>query len=318
MIIIVTTTAHRYTHTPITRKLPEFRRTTYPYLFARRALPHATYIFTDFDRLSAWQLELAAHVYRVLDGAGARVLNDPARALQRLALLRRLHRDGVNSFTAWPAGEAAGVDRFPVFVRTIAAHRGNLTALLHDGAALAEAIEQLVRRGHPLADLMVAEYRAEPIRDDVFRKLSIYRLGDRMVAAPSVHERNWTAKEGEEGVAGEVGYAEDLEIVRTNPHAHAVRRAFEAARIEYGRADFGIVAGRPEIYEINTNPMMLTPGVPKSPLRAEALQLSQAAYCAALLELDSKGGSRISVPLPEAMNVCRPRDRLLPGYQWMP
>lgn len=318
MIIFVTTVAHRYTHAPIVRQLPSVRRMTYPHLLARRDLPRATYIFTDFDRLSSWQLEVAAHVYRALEAGGARVLNDPARALQRLALLRRLRADGINTFSAWSALDAASVDRFPVFVRTISAHRGVATPLLDTPAALSDALEDLVRRGMPLSDLMIAEYRAEPIRDDIFRKLSVFRLGDRLVAGTSVHERSWTAKEGQDGVAGDVGYAEDLEIVRANPHAAPLMGAFEAAHIGYGRADFGIVAGRPEIYEINTNPMMHAPHAITSPIRAEAVRYAHDAYCAALLELDSAGGARIRVPLPEAMNECRRRDRLLPGYQWMP
>ena len=36
--------------------------------------------------------------------------------------------------------------------------------------------------------------------------------------------------------------------------AEVARKAFEIANIEYGRADIGIVAGRPQIYEINFNP----------------------------------------------------------------
>ena len=36
-----------------------------------RFLPRATWIFTDFDRLSFWELELAARVYRNLIGSGA-------------------------------------------------------------------------------------------------------------------------------------------------------------------------------------------------------------------------------------------------------
>ena len=51
------------------------------------------------------------------------------------------------------------------------------------------------------------------MHDDVFRKLAMFRIGDRMVATPSVHERHWTAKYGEEGVAGQAAYDADLEQV---------------------------------------------------------------------------------------------------------
>lgn len=81
MIIFVTTCSHRYTNNAIAKVLPFVRQEVYPLLFARRSLPRATYIFTDFDRLNFWQLEYAAHVFRQLSAAGCRVLNDPAAAL---------------------------------------------------------------------------------------------------------------------------------------------------------------------------------------------------------------------------------------------
>lgn len=317
MIVFVTTLTHRYTHTAVERALPMFWRMPYPLLFARRSLPRATYIFSDFDRLDTWKLELAAHTYRVLRAAGCRVLNDPAVVPERLTLLRRLHRLGINSFGAWAADEAAAVDRFPVFVRTAAAHRGNLTEPLGNANALAAALENLIAQGYPLSDLMIVEYRAEPIRDDVFRKMAMYRVGDRFIPAPSVHERNWAAKLGTDGVAGEAGYAEDLDRIRTNPYAQALRSAFLAANIEYGRADFGIVRFRPEVYEINTNPAVSGSGPHHFAARAAALEWSSEAYLSAVRELDTPPArSRVPVPLPELLS--RKRLHLLPGYHWSP
>ena len=104
MIVFVVTASHCYTHRAVERSLPAFHTMTYRSLFGRVGLPTATYIFSDFDRLGFRELELAAHAHRSLQSAGCRVLNDPARALQRLPLLRRLHREAINSFTAWPAG----------------------------------------------------------------------------------------------------------------------------------------------------------------------------------------------------------------------
>ena len=319
MIVFVTTASHRYTHREIAQSLAPFRQATYPMVLTRSSLPFATYIFSDLDRLNFWQLELAAHVFRALRAAGCRVLNDPAVALQRLALLRRLHANGLNSFTAWPALERETVDRFPVFARTESAHRGVLTDLLEDRETLEAAIRKLVEQGHPLADLIVVQYCAEPIHADVFRKLSVYRLGETLVPALSVHERSWCAKYGEDGVAGELAYDEDLERVKTNPHGAAVLRAFQAACIDYGRADFGLVRGRPEIYEINTNPMIERSGAFRFPARAQAAQLSQMAYDKAMLALDTpQRGRRVRISRPEIWRKARRRKRLAPGYGWMP
>lgn len=319
MIILVTTCSHRSTHHAISKALPFVRQEVYPLLFARRSFPRATYIFSDFDRLNFWQLECAAHLYRQLSAAGCRVLNDPACALQRLPLLRRLHRSGINSFSAWPADEPEAVDRFPVFIRTKSAHRGNLTDLLGDSQAMHAELSRLVAAGYPVNDLIIVEYRAEPVVNEVFRKYSVYRLGNRYVAAPSVHERNWTAKMGEDGVAGAEGYAEDLITVRTNPHKETLQRAFEIAAIDYGRADFGLVDGRPEIYEINTNPMMHAAGSHPFADRAEALQISAEALHAGLQDLDTvSGGPKIRIAPPPLLSKKGRRYSLFPGYLWLP
>lgn len=62
------------------------------------------------------------------------------------------------------------------------------------------------------------------------------------------------ADEGSPGAGTEALYREDLRNLRDNPFAGPLAKAFEIAGIEYGRADFGLVGGRPQVYEINTNP----------------------------------------------------------------
>ena len=318
MIVFCCTWTHRYTHQAVRADMPSLRIMSYPEMFARRRLPRATYVFSDFDRLGPWQLEVAALTYRTLEREGCRVLNDPARWLGRLALLQRLEAEGVNSFRAWPAWDAAAVDRWPVFLRTVAAHRGTLSAPLPDRAALDAALAGLLAEGFPLMDLAVIEFRAEPLHSDVYRKSSMYCVGGVLTPVPSVHERNWTAKAGEGGVAGDEGYASDLELVRAMPHAPVLARAFAVAGVEYGRVDFAVVGGRAEVYEINTNPMMRSMGDVPYPDRAEAGRLSLEAYRAALRALDDARGGTIPVPRPARFGARSRWLKLLPGYQWMP
>lgn len=318
MIYFVTTASHRYTHACVERDLPGFTRIAYPMLFARRRLPRGTYIFSDFDRLSPWQLEVAAGVYRQLGAEGCRVINDPAKVLQRLPLLKRLNRDGVNSFSAWAADEAHEVDRFPVFIRTQAAHRGVLSDVLQDHNAVSKALDEAVRRGHPLKDLMIVEYRAEPIAPGLFRKLSVYKVGATMVAALNVHERSWTAKYGELGVASQALYDEEHRIVRDNPFGQAIASAFSAAAIEYGRADFGLVENRPEIYEINTNPSISNRFDHPFAIRVESGSLAYTNLTGALEVLNQSGQGHVRMARPELLNGLPRWKRLAPGFQWVP
>ena len=64
---------------------------------------------------------------------------------------------------------------------------------------------------------------------------------------------------------------EELEYIEANPHAEVLRRAFDLARIEYGRADYGVVDGRVEIWEINTNPYVIRPEYTRQEERRPAL-----------------------------------------------
>jgi hypothetical protein len=47
---------------------------------------------------------------------------------------------------------------------------------------------------------------------------------------------------------------EEERFVTSNPHAELLREIFRIAHIDFGRVDYGIVNGRIEVFEINTNP----------------------------------------------------------------
>ena len=46
--------------------------------------------------------------------------------------------------------------------------------------------------------------------------------------------------------------------METNPHERALREIFQLARIDYGKIDYAILGDRLQIWEINTNPVVLT------------------------------------------------------------
>lgn len=320
MVRLVVTPPHRATHEPLERsKLLSFRTISYDRLLAAHQLPRATYVFADMDRLGFWDLELAARVFRQLTGAGVRALNDPARVLQRVALLRTLRSSGINSFAVARVEDGEAPARFPVFLRTQSAHRGPLSGLLPDRAAADAAVAAALADGVPLRELVLVEYRAEPVRDGLFRKLSVFRVGDRMVPSISVHESKWSAKSGERGSADAALYEEELAIVTRNRFGEAIRPAFEAGGIEYGRADFGLVAGRPEIYEINTNPKISVVVDHPFPVRIEASRLCLQKLEEAFAAVDTPaGGAPIALDDPE-LKAQRWNDRWrLTGSRWSP
>src|SRR4029079_4666966 len=74
------------------------------------------------------------------------------------------------------------------------------------------------------------------------------------------------------------------------PFAEILSKAFEIAGVEYGRVDYGLVDGRPQIYEINSNPdLKLRPEPGPVVRRNESNALFTANYLDALKAIDTPG-----------------------------
>ena len=224
MIRVVQTAGHGYCMQDLVRSpsAPRLRPLTYDEIIRARRLKRATYIFSDLDRLAPSDVELAARLYLQIRELGLKVLNNPARVHTRYTLLRALHRAGINDFQVYLASELSDDMRFPVFVRSIRGHGNPASDLLFDRTAVEQALEQLTARGLPLENLMVIEFVGEPIRPGIFRKLSVFRMGESLIPYICGHERHWFVKQGTTGIAGEELYEEELQIVRDNRFATPV------------------------------------------------------------------------------------------------
>ena len=181
-------------------------------------------------------------------------MNDPARVLGRFGLLRGLNHAGINGFDIYRADALEVPRAWPVFLRVDGSHGAPVSGLLNSREELAEAIERAIEAGAPKAALVIIEYAAEPVRPGLFRKLSVFRIGDRLLGYTCVHDDHWLVKYGQPGIAPDELYKEEYSMVSNNPFGAALLPAFDLAGIDYGRVDFGLVGGRPQVYEINTNP----------------------------------------------------------------
>jgi hypothetical protein len=219
------------------------------------ALPSGAWAIADFDRVHPWSLELAASRSDALTAAGAVVMNDPRRFLTRAPLIRSLYALGINRYTCWLPAFGEVPERFPVFLRTLAAHRGVLTGLLETAAEAEAALRQALAEGYTITDLGFIEYRAEAAPGvGHYQKHAAYRIGNRVLRALSVNDDSWMAKTGIAGLASEETYAAELAEFDGYPHAEVIRRVTDLCGCTFGRVDFGIVAGRVEVYELNSNP----------------------------------------------------------------
>lgn len=318
MIHFVATRDHAYTLRHLVPRLGAgvARRWTYEKLFHRASLPAGTWVFCDLDRLSAHELALAARVAFHLRAGGARVLNDPAKAAGRGELLRRLKAAGVNRFSAWRAEDAPRPDRFPVFIRNEFDHRPGLPRLLADQRELDAELSRLRGSGYPLAGKLVIEFAGEEVAPGLWRRLQTYRIGGTMIAHTCAVDFQWVVKDLKDHARLESHpqferlLDEERSFIHGNLYAEDLRRAFALADIEYGRADFALVGGVPQIYEINTNPTHADHDAlfrKIHPRRVAVQRFSEDAVHAALLRLDDKRTGMIAIE--DKMLPRAPRSR---------
>lgn len=251
----------------------------------RRDTP-GTYVFADIERLSPDRLRDADRLWVRLArlGEGVRLLNRPLETWRRRELLRSMHAAGVNSFRArrFPSprvhrmlggrigaalarvGDVRGARRlvspllrFPVFIRSASEHDGNLSSLLWGWRELREAADEVVRDGRDPADLLIVEFCDTRDADGVFRKYGAFVIGERIVPRGVMFSRHWMVKDHD--LRGPEFLREQRAYNEGNPHADWLADLARRARLGYGRIDYALKDGAPQVWEINTNPTVITP-----------------------------------------------------------
>jgi tripartite-type tricarboxylate transporter receptor subunit TctC len=306
MIRLVTTlwgrrTADRFIRSLRRASVKNVKHISYEEILFRGGGPIAHYIFADQDQLTRTELDAAAAFAAALtaEEPRARVLNRPTAVLTRVPLLRALHAEGINDFAVHRLELGEVPTTFPVFIRALDGHAGPESELIHDPDSFRRALRELEAMGVPLRDRIAVGYAAEPGPDGLFRKYGVFRIGDRMIPQHLMRSSRWVVK-GRGGPVDEGGADEELDFVRSNPHRESARRAFEVASIDFGRADYGLVGGRPQFYEINTNPNF--PNLGRPGVRAERRPIIYGEIRAALEEVDAPlhrtGWVRFTPPRP--------------------
>jgi hypothetical protein len=268
-------------------------------LHRARNLTEGTYIFSNLDHLSPAQREVAGRVGRNLlrNGPGMKIFNRPDRVLLRTDLLHTLHALGVNRFRAIRASDPPVSLRFPVFLRAENNHLGALTGLLHAPKDIERAINEKIILGYRRSELLVVEFCDTSDAAGIFRKYSAFKIGERILPRYLNFSPHWVVKFE---ACRKENEPEVLEYLERNPHEAMLRKIFEIAGVDYGRIDYGILHGRPQVWEINLNPLFgrgrsqpesgTFQGGPRGKLE-EAKEIFHARFLEALRELDGGGSS---------------------------
>ena len=266
-----------------------------------RELPVGTYIFSDLERLLPAELEIAELVWDQLSAAGARLLNHPRRTLRRYDLLSKLHALGRNDFTVVRATDRGARYKFPVFIREEGDHGGSLTRLLTSRGEVEEALAGAVVRGHRLEHLLIVEYLDTANAEGEFRKYAAFRMGARIVPAHIDVSRQWIVKDTDI-VAGDV-LQNERGFIETNPHRAWLEETFDLAGVDYGRMDYSLLGDRPQVWEINTNPVTILNPAFYTEAHQPIKRMLAGMIAAALTALDSPVSGAVTPNVPPAL--CR-------------
>ena len=281
---------------------------SYERLMKTGTLQAGTYIFSDIERLAPETARLAATVWEDLSHAGqaVRLLNHPTRSMRRYELLRTLYERGPNRFNIYRLTEARRPERFPVFLRSENDHRGNLTPVLQTVEELEGAIAEMFRLGQSRENKLIVEFCNTADANGGFRKYSAFIVGDRIIPRHLFFSQNWMIKTP--GSPNEEMVAEELHYLQTNPHRQQLREIFQLARIEYGRIDYGMLNGVPQIWEINTNPWIMSYEDGGGPARMPAHEHFSRQFMQAIKAIDY--GANPDLRIRVSVKAALRKDRL--------
>ena len=263
-------------------------------------LPRATYLFLDIERLTPDRLIAAPKRIALLEKAlpGTRILNRPDRIVDRLTIMRRLWDAGINGFRVVPVTDPPADLRYPVFLRGMQDHEGPRSTLIGDAAELDRAVAAL-----PSPDgFAITEYIDARNAEGLHEKRSYMRIGDRLFPAARDVSRNWVCKGEYSNPEGVAQPDVELAFLTGTEDRDALQHAFEVTKIDYGRADYAVVDGRPQLFEINTNPWVEPPeGVPAWAQRSAGTIVSSWLSAIEALDADSGIDQQEWVPVPGAI-----------------
>lgn len=228
-----------------------------------RAIPAGTFIFSDLDFLNEAQREIAQQIYNRLHERYPHLtlLNNPEKVLLRCNLLKKMFDSGINTYNVARADERYDHLRLPVFIREADRHTGPLTPLLHNTGAVKHELRKLYLLGYRVHELLIVEYLDVADEDGIYAKYSAFVLGDRVMPRYLNYSRVWRVKSmvSPQDDLMKSRRAEVEAYMHTNPHEAWLKRIFTEAGITYGRADYALVNGKLQLWEINLNPTFVRP-----------------------------------------------------------
>ena len=288
----------------------------YDDLYKRQALRPGTAIFTDMDRVKLSGHKYLESLYDHLSkyAPDLRVINHPTKFLARYELLKTLYEQGINNYQIKKASDDLSDLTFPVYLRSARGHNLILSGLLNNPSELEQAIREKRVWGNALQEIYVIEFCDTSDENGVFTKYAAFRIPAGPDGRPAQivprhinFDKHWVVKSSGHLLDHDLHMQMRDQFIsyhETNPHRDWLERICKIANLEYGRLDYGILNGKPQLWEINTNPSFGPVRVKdgNTPFRAIKEPYYQAFYhtfLPALRQLAEEPPKAQSIPLDE-------------------
>lgn len=304
---------------------------SYDDLARARWLPCGAWVFTDHDRLGEATLAIGSAVADQLRGAGCPVLSHPGSMMRRVQLLDALYREGINDYRAVRVRDGLPDDLpFPVFLRLDNEHKGPLAEPARTRRELLELIASSPHKDSP--HLLAVEFCDTADADGVYHKYGATRIGDAIVPRHVFASKHWMTKLNDNVDDRWLKTEADFFARFESDFAPTLQRVFEIAGAEFGRIDFSLKDGGIRVWEINTNPMLVSTPDTIDPQRLALQSASASQIVKGIESLDRDVSGRVRVklggPVRRAAGVTRGQEALRvlgkvlqrcrrwPGFAW--
>ena len=182
-----------------------------------------------------------------------------------------------------------------MFLRNENDHQGKRSGLIPSAQELKSEIEKLTQTGLSRRDILVTEFCDSADKKKVYRKFSSFIVDGTIIPRHVFFSRDWHIKK--DNLYNENLFQEELNYVKINPHEKNLKKIFEMAGIQYGRIDYGVLDGAIQVWEINTNPVILTPRTKTDMPRVAVHRTFSKNLCARWIQLNQKYRSNQIYPI---------------------
>lgn len=261
MIHFITTSKHTYTiQTFLDEWAPEIagfiKIMTYDELIHQTTFQKGAYFFTDIERLPTHVRLLSDHIWQKMAECNSmQLFNRPETSMRRYELLTTLYAKSKNKFQIRRLNDDFSNLKYPVFLRGENDHTGNISAILYNKSELKKALKIAIDKGKRVNELIVVEYLDVSDSEGNFIKYSAFIFGNKIVPRHIAYSKEWMVKYqsyiDQKIIEAEIAFMTD------NPHEQELREIFKLAGIDYGRIDYSLLNGKVQVWEINTNPMII-------------------------------------------------------------